>query len=96
MVRLSSPARLHSLLPMFCLNLSYIGILAAVRGPAGGGFNIEEQLRKLREAQRSSSVLEIGDLLRVRGSLKTSREQREIMASSFCKQPAETHLHQNA
>ncbi|XP_060754792.1 CST complex subunit STN1 isoform X2 [Neoarius graeffei] len=55
------------------------------RGPAGGGFNVEEQLRKLREAQRSSSVLEIGDLLRVRGSLKTSREQREIMASSFYK-----------
>ncbi|KAM9454943.1 CST complex subunit STN1 isoform 1-T2 [Clarias gariepinus] len=60
-------------------------VKAAVKGTAGGGFNIEEQLRKLREAQRSSSVLEIGDLLRVRGSLKTSREQREIMASSFYK-----------
>lgn len=67
-------------------------MLAAVRGPAGGGFNIEEQLRKLQEAERSSSVLQIGDLLRVRGSLKTSREQREIMASSFCKQAAEIHL----
>uniref|UniRef100_W5UK86 CST complex subunit STN1 n=1 Tax=Ictalurus punctatus TaxID=7998 RepID=W5UK86_ICTPU len=60
-------------------------VKAAVRGPAGGGFNIEEQLRKLQEAERSSSVLQIGDLLRVRGSLKTSREQREIMASSFYK-----------
>ncbi|KAK3511179.1 hypothetical protein QTP70_032226 [Hemibagrus guttatus] len=54
-------------------------------GPAGGGFNIEEQLRKLQEAQRSSTVLEIGDLLRVRGCLKTSREQREIQASLFYK-----------
>ncbi|KAF5909203.1 CST complex subunit STN1-like, partial [Clarias magur] len=60
-------------------------VKADVRGAAGGGFNIEEQLRKLREAQRSISALEIGDLLRVRGSLKTSREQREIMASSFYK-----------
>ncbi|KAI4897374.1 hypothetical protein NFI96_017363 [Prochilodus magdalenae] len=51
----------------------------------GGVFNVEEQLRKLQEAQRNSCMLEIGDLLRVRGSLKTSREQREIMASSFYK-----------
>lgn len=69
-----------------------IVILVAVRGPAGAGFNVEEHLSKVREAQRSSSVLEIGDLLRVRGSLKTSREQREIMASLFCKPPAKTHL----
>uniref|UniRef100_W5KZB4 CST complex subunit STN1 n=1 Tax=Astyanax mexicanus TaxID=7994 RepID=W5KZB4_ASTMX len=55
------------------------------RGGSGGVFNVEEQLRKLRETQRSSCMLEIGDLLRVRGSLKTSREQREIMASSFYK-----------
>ncbi|XP_062865892.1 CST complex subunit STN1 [Trichomycterus rosablanca] len=52
---------------------------------AGGGFNVEDQLRKLQEEQRSSSLLEIGDLLRVRGYLKTSRDQREIMASSFYK-----------
>lgn len=58
---------------------------AADRAPVGGGFNIEEQSRKLQEAERSCSVLEIGDLLRVRGCLKTSREQREIMASSFYK-----------
>ncbi|KAL7845698.1 hypothetical protein AOLI_G00238900 [Acnodon oligacanthus] len=58
----------------------------SVRGKGHGGvFNVEEQLRKLCEAQRSRCVLEIGDLLQVRGSLKTSREQREIMASSFYK-----------
>ncbi|XP_066516176.1 CST complex subunit STN1 [Hoplias malabaricus] len=58
----------------------------SVKGKGCGGvFKVEEQLRKLREAQRSSWILEIGDLLRVRGSLKTSREQREIMASFFYK-----------
>ncbi|XP_030636737.1 CST complex subunit STN1 [Chanos chanos] len=55
------------------------------RGAAPGGFHVEEQLRKLVEAQRSSSVLEIGELLRVRGSVKTSRGQREIRASAFYK-----------
>ncbi|XP_060716449.1 CST complex subunit STN1 isoform X2 [Tachysurus vachellii] len=60
-------------------------VKAATRGPAGGGFNVEEQLKKLQEAQRSSTMLDIGDLLRVRGCLKTSREQREILASSFYK-----------
>ncbi|KAF7689542.1 CST complex subunit STN1 [Silurus meridionalis] len=59
--------------------------LTGDKDPTGDGFNIEEQLRKLLEAQRISTVVEIGDLLRVRGSLKTSREQREITASLFYK-----------
>ncbi|XP_012672624.1 CST complex subunit STN1 isoform X2 [Clupea harengus] len=53
-------------------------------GPSGG-FNVEEQLRRLQQAQRGASMLEIGDLLRVRGSVKTSRGQREIMSSNFYK-----------
>ncbi|XP_063069790.1 CST complex subunit STN1 [Engraulis encrasicolus] len=53
-------------------------------GPSGG-FNIEEQLRRLQQAQREASSLDIGDLLRVRGSVKTSRGQREIMSSTFYK-----------
>ncbi|KAI7810934.1 CST complex subunit STN1 [Triplophysa rosa] len=52
---------------------------------ASGGFNIEDELRRLKETQRKSSVLEIGDLLRVRGAVKTSRGQREIKASCFYK-----------
>ncbi|XP_051561265.1 CST complex subunit STN1-like isoform X1 [Myxocyprinus asiaticus] len=57
------------------------------RGPStsAGGFNIEDELRRLKEAQRKSSMLEIGDLLRVRGTVKTSRDQREIKATSFYK-----------
>ncbi|KAJ8389804.1 hypothetical protein AAFF_G00112730 [Aldrovandia affinis] len=50
-----------------------------------GGFNPAEQLKKLLQAQHSSSHVEIGDTLRVRGPVKTSRGQREIMASKYYK-----------
>ncbi|KAJ3614901.1 hypothetical protein NHX12_018470, partial [Muraenolepis orangiensis] len=49
------------------------------------GFNHLVELKKLREAQWKCSQLEIGETLRVRGPVKTSRQQREIMASSFYK-----------
>lgn len=42
------------------------------------------ELEKLRQAQRGRCCLEIGELLRVRGPVKTSRQQREIMASTYC------------
>ncbi|XP_076839024.1 CST complex subunit STN1 [Brachyhypopomus gauderio] len=54
------------------------------KGPSGV-FDVEEKLRKLLETQRSICALEIGDVLRVRGTVKTSRQQREIMASCFYK-----------
>ncbi|CAL8331047.1 unnamed protein product [Merluccius merluccius] len=50
-----------------------------------GCFDPLAELKKLREAQRKRSQLEIGDTLRVRGPVKTSRQQREIMASTFYK-----------
>lgn len=50
-----------------------------------GGFNPVAELEKLRQAQRSRCHLEIGELLRVRGPVKTSRQQREIMASVYYK-----------
>ncbi|KAM9362707.1 CST complex subunit STN1 [Symphorus nematophorus] len=52
---------------------------------AQGGFNPVAELEKLRQAQHSRCRLEIGELLRVRGSVKTSRQQREIMASTYYK-----------
>ncbi|XP_063739356.1 CST complex subunit STN1 isoform X2 [Eleginops maclovinus] len=52
---------------------------------AQGGFNPVTELKKLRQAQQIRCRLEIGDLLRVRGPVKTSRQQREIMASTFYK-----------
>ncbi|XP_044047193.1 CST complex subunit STN1 isoform X2 [Siniperca chuatsi] len=49
------------------------------------GFNPVSELKKLRQAQQSRCHLEIGELLRVRGPVKTSRQQREIMASTYYK-----------
>ena len=49
------------------------------------GFNPLSELKKLREAQRRCSQLEIGETLRARGPMKISRQQREVMASTFCK-----------
>nr|XP_015202896.1 PREDICTED: CST complex subunit STN1 isoform X1 [Lepisosteus oculatus]XP_015202898.1 PREDICTED: CST complex subunit STN1 isoform X1 [Lepisosteus oculatus] len=59
--------------------------VAKPQGPTLSGFNLAEQFQKLQLAQRRSSYLEIGDLLRVRGPVKTSRQQREISASAYCK-----------
>ncbi|XP_023147841.2 CST complex subunit STN1 isoform X2 [Amphiprion ocellaris] len=52
---------------------------------AQGGFNPVTELKKLKEAQQKRCRLEIGELLRVRGPVKTSRQQREIMASTYYK-----------
>ncbi|XP_046872521.1 CST complex subunit STN1 [Hypomesus transpacificus] len=54
-------------------------------GDGPGGFNPVKELERLRQAQRTSSHLEIGELIRVRGPVKTSRQQREIMASTYYK-----------
>lgn len=53
-------------------------------GPSTGS-SVEEQFRRLQQTQLDLSCLDIGDLLRVRGSVKTSRGQREIMSSIFYK-----------
>lgn len=50
-----------------------------------GVFDPVAELKKLRLAQQKCCSLEIGELLRVRGSVKTSRQKREIMASTFYK-----------
>lgn len=52
---------------------------------AQGGFNPLAELKKLRQAQNQRCRLDIGELLRVRGPVKTSRQQREIMASTYYK-----------
>lgn len=49
------------------------------------GFNPEAELEKLRQTQQSRCHLEIGELLRVRGPVKTSRQQREITATVYYK-----------
>jgi len=62
-------------------------LISIGRNPSGSsrGFNIEDELKRLKEAERESTKLEIGDLLKVRGTVKTSRDAREIKATCFCK-----------
>ncbi|XP_019735325.1 CST complex subunit STN1 isoform X2 [Hippocampus comes] len=48
-------------------------------------FNLAVEVKKLKQAQQTHFRLEIGELLRVRGQVKTSRQQREMMASTYYK-----------
>ncbi|XP_037110736.1 CST complex subunit STN1 isoform X3 [Syngnathus acus] len=50
-----------------------------------GGFNLAVERKKLRHAQQTHGSVEIGELLRVRGRVKTSRQQREIIAYMYYK-----------
>ncbi|XP_077574311.1 CST complex subunit STN1 isoform X2 [Stigmatopora nigra] len=52
---------------------------------AQGGFSLAAELKRLRQAQQGRYRLEIGDLLRIRGFVKTSRRQREILAFTYYK-----------
>ncbi|NXG63594.1 STN1 protein, partial [Hemiprocne comata] len=44
-----------------------------------------EQMKKLQEMVSQKTKLEIGDIIRVRGHIRTYRQQREIQASCFYK-----------
>ncbi|XP_025906501.1 CST complex subunit STN1 isoform X1 [Nothoprocta perdicaria] len=48
-------------------------------------FNVLEQRKKLQEMISQKTKLEIGDVVRVRGHIRTYRQQREIQASAFYK-----------
>ncbi|NXR61194.1 STN1 protein, partial [Rhadina sibilatrix] len=47
--------------------------------------SVLEQMKKLQETVRQKTKLEIGDVVRVRGCIRTYRQQREIQASCFYK-----------
>ncbi|NXV69453.1 STN1 protein, partial [Molothrus ater] len=47
--------------------------------------SVFEQLKKLQETVSQKTKLEIGDVVRVRGHIRTYRQQREIQASCFYK-----------
>ncbi|NXF20206.1 STN1 protein, partial [Rhodinocichla rosea] len=47
--------------------------------------SVFEQLKKLQETISQKTTLEIGDVVRVRGHIRTYRQQREIQASCFYK-----------
>ncbi|NWI40848.1 STN1 protein, partial [Picathartes gymnocephalus] len=47
--------------------------------------NVFEQMKKLQERVSQKTKMEIGDVVRVRGYIRTYRKQREIQASCFYK-----------
>uniref|UniRef100_A0A803VZ56 CST complex subunit STN1 n=1 Tax=Ficedula albicollis TaxID=59894 RepID=A0A803VZ56_FICAL len=47
--------------------------------------SVFEQMKKLQETISQKTKLEIGDVVRVRGQIRTYRQQREIQASCFYK-----------
>ncbi|XP_023367549.1 CST complex subunit STN1 isoform X3 [Otolemur garnettii] len=50
-----------------------------------GELSLTSQLQKLREAIKQKTKLEIGDVIRIRGYIRTYREQREIHATAYYK-----------
>ncbi|NXQ37144.1 STN1 protein, partial [Alaudala cheleensis] len=48
-------------------------------------FSVLEQMKKLQETISQKTKVEIGDVVRVRGHIRTYRQQREIQASCFYK-----------
>ncbi|KFZ66024.1 CST complex subunit STN1, partial [Podiceps cristatus] len=48
-------------------------------------FTVLEQMKKLQEMESQKTKLEIGDVVRVRGHIRTYRQQREIQSSCFYK-----------
>lgn len=65
------------------LELSYV-LGGQHSSGAPGGFNVAAELEKLKQVQDSRCHLDIGELIRVRGPVRTSKQQREIMASTYC------------
>ncbi|XP_028651701.2 CST complex subunit STN1 [Erpetoichthys calabaricus] len=62
--------------------------------PTTAAFNVADQMRKLQQVVQRQSCLEIGDVIRVRGHIKNSRQQREIIACTYYKVEDPTFAHQ--
>ncbi|NWW91676.1 STN1 protein, partial [Rhynochetos jubatus] len=59
--------------------------LSAGRPSTPSSLTVLEQMKKLQEKVTQKTKLEIGDVVRVRGHIRTYRQQREIQASCFYK-----------
>ncbi|XP_035883147.1 CST complex subunit STN1 isoform X4 [Phyllostomus discolor] len=53
--------------------------------PRARELSLTSQLKKLQESIEQRTKIEIGDVVRVRGYIRTFREEREIHAASYCK-----------
>ncbi|XP_063195398.1 CST complex subunit STN1 isoform X2 [Chroicocephalus ridibundus] len=59
--------------------------LLSGRPSTPSSLTVLEQMKKLQEMVSQKTKLEIGDVVRVRGHIRTYRQQREIQASCFYK-----------
>ncbi|XP_053548410.1 CST complex subunit STN1 [Bombina bombina] len=57
---------------------------ATNRGTSGTS-NLDEMMEKLYAEDNKKAKMEIGDIIRVRGYIKVFRNQREVVASTYCK-----------
>ncbi|KAM5321591.1 CST complex subunit STN1 isoform 2-T4 [Glossophaga mutica] len=53
--------------------------------PSARELSLTSQLKKLQESIEQRTKIEIGDVVRVRGYVRTFREEREIHAAFYCK-----------
>ncbi|MEE6485885.1 hypothetical protein FKM82_014442 [Ascaphus truei] len=51
-----------------------------------GATGLDELMEELYQSDNKKAKMEIGDVIRVRGYIKIFRKQREIVASTFCKE----------
>ncbi|KFZ64665.1 CST complex subunit STN1 [Antrostomus carolinensis] len=66
-------------------NLMVTETSLAGRPSTPSSLTVLEQMKKLQEMVSQKTKLEIGDIIRVRGHVRTYRQQREIQASCFYK-----------
>ncbi|KAK2499608.1 hypothetical protein MC885_009863 [Smutsia gigantea] len=52
--------------------------------PSARELSLTSQLKKLQETIEQRTKIEIGDIIRIRGYVRTYREQREIHATAYC------------
>lgn len=60
-------------------------VLTTTAGPSARELSLTSQLKKLQETIEQRTKLEIGDIIRIRGYVRTYREEREIHASVYYK-----------
>lgn len=65
--------------------LSFLLARTATAAPSTRERSLTSQLKKLQETIEQRTKIEIGDIIRIRGYVRTYREEREIHATAYCK-----------
>lgn len=81
------PVQLTNVVEWLCYTfLSFFLALTTTAAPSARELSLTSQLKKLQETIEQRTKIEIGDIIRVRGYVRTYREEREIHATVHCKQ----------